>query len=715
MSNKLPYDPSTQSNWQEVASEHIDLDWSIDFEQKAISGSATHVVRLKIDNAEEVIFDTFGLEITEVVVNDQPRQFVLGPKHEVMGRSLHITLPSDLKTGDTVKVQVFYYTTEDSIALQWLEKEQTQGKLFPFMFSQCQPIYARSLAPLQDTSSAKITYNAQVSSVLPALLSAIRVSPPLDGPPHDGKEMGKDVVTYKYTQPIAIPTYLIAVAVGRLSYRENPKAPGKEWTTGIWAEPETIEDAYKEFSEDMPKFLAKAEEMLPPYRFQVYDVLVLPPSFPYGGMENPCLTFVTPALIVGDRSLVDVVVHELSHSWFGNSITQANSTHFWLNEGWTTYMERVLLQKIHTAADRGLAYFIGYKALIDSLKEFEDKGQPQYQRLVIDFKTGEDPDGAYSDVPYEKGSNFLLHLETVLGGLDVFLPYVLDYVTTFMGQSITTDMWKNHLFKYWEAKGSAAQIKALNDVEWEQWLYGEGCALPVEMQSQYDQSLVSPALDLAKRWNNSRTEPDVTKLDFKPSDVASFSANEKMVFLEQLQLYPALPETHITHLGELYNLLDTPNVELRWRFYMAALLDPSSSAAHKYALPAAKWVTGTDGSGVIIGRMKYNRPTFRAINKVDRELAVRTYEENKIYFHPIARKFIEQFLGSKLSVSSVRGSIKELIAESTGEKKRNFVETVELQIGLKNYDPQRDKRFSGTVKCVLCYDIALYPKTHVST
>ncbi|RPD67904.1 zincin, partial [Lentinus tigrinus ALCF2SS1-7] len=213
---------------------------------------------------------------------------------------------------------------------------QTQGKTFPFMLSQAQPIYARSMAPLQDSSPVKITYNARVACVLLVLLSAIRVSPPSDGPAHDGKEIGKDVVTYEYKQLM------------------------------------------------VPRFLNTAEKILPPYRFGVYD-LVLPPSFPYGGMENACLKSLTPTLFTGDAHLyvgypfsVDVV--------FGNGVTQANSTHFWLNEGWTTYIERLLLQLLHTPADGGSSFLIGYKSLQDTLKQYEEN--PKYQRLVIDFETG---------------------------------------------------------------------------------------------------------------------------------------------------------------------------------------------------------------------------------------------------------------------------------------------------------------------------------------
>ncbi|KAI0762471.1 metalloprotease [Fomes fomentarius] len=637
----LPPDPSTQSNWQEVASEHVDFDWTIDFAQQTISGSATHLLRVKKDDVREAIFDTVALHVPKVVIEDRPvRVRTESCSH---GRTPPHPPPPSRKVGDQIRIQIFYTTSKDCTAVQWLEKEQTQGKTFPFMFSQCQPIYARSLAPLQDSASVKITYTAKVASILPALISAIRLTPPSDGPAHDGKEIGKDVVTYEYNQPVPIPPYLLAIAVGNFRYRPLPKPDDKPWSIGIWAEPELIDAAYWEFSEDVAKYFITAEKILPPYRFGVYDVLILPPSFPYGGMENPCLTFLTPTLLVGDRTLTDVVVHELTHSWFGNGVTQANSTHFWLNEGWTTYIERLLLQLLHTPADRGFSFLIGSKALSDALKQYTT--HPKYQRLVIDFEPGEDPDDAYSTVPYEKGANFILHLERLLGGLEEFLPYIHDYVNTFIGKSITTEQWKEHLYKYWREHGGEEKIKVLDGVKWDEWLYGEGLKLPVEMV--YDTALAREAFALAERWNESRSESDVSKLQFIESDMASFNANQKSTRLPRTPpiLLP-LPSTHITHLGAVYSLASTPNAELRWRFYEVALLDPSSSVARaEYAPAAARWVTGTDGTGIIRGRMKFCRPTFRAVARADRALALEVFNKNKESFHPIARRLIEKDLG----------------------------------------------------------------------
>ncbi|KZT68834.1 hypothetical protein DAEQUDRAFT_745556 [Daedalea quercina L-15889] len=633
-------DPSTQANYTQIASEHVHFDWTIDWAKQVISGSVTHALVVRENGVNEVVLDALTLDVEKASVEGKTVNFTLDPSHPVMGAALHVPLPSGLKVGQKVKTTIDYKTTKDCMALQWLDKEQTQGKTFPYLFSQCQPIYARSLAPLQDTPSVKITYSANVASTIPVLLSAIRVSPPSNGPAHDGKVIGKDVVSYTYNQPVPIPSYLIAIAAGNVRYHACPAVEGKQWKTGVWAEPEFIDSAYWEFGDAINNFMLKAESVLPPYRFGVYDVLVLPPSFPYGGMENACLTFLTPTLLVGDRSLVDVVIHELSHSWFGNGVTQAHSTHFWLNEGWTTYMERLILSMIHGPAERGFGFLIGAKSLKDDLELYKDR--PKYQRLVIDFEKGEDPDDAYSKVPYEKGSNLILHLEQTLGGLDVFLPYVYDYAATYLGKSITTAEWKSHLYAYYEAHNKE-KVKALNSIDWDAWFYGEGTELPVNMQ--YDTSLAEQAYALAAKWDSSRNTSDVSKLPFTESDLEGFGSNQIVVFLERLHTYSPLPGTHVMVLGSLYKLSSTTNAEIRLRFYEVAFSDAQSAAAKALAPEAAKWVTGEDGTGVIKGRMKFCRPVFRDVSKVDRNLAVKYFTAKKDSYHPIARRFIEKDLG----------------------------------------------------------------------
>ncbi|KAF9463241.1 hypothetical protein BDZ94DRAFT_1259460 [Collybia nuda] len=634
-------DPTTQSNYLQITSEHIALNWRLDFDFHIISGYVIHHLLVKEEHVEEVIFDTSDLTISDIEVAGQCAQFSIAAVREVMGAALHVKLPTGLKVGERIIVKISYKTSKSSGALQWLSKEHTHGKDFPYLYSQCQPIYARALVPIQDTTAAKFKYSATVVSKFPVLLSALRISPPVDGPAHDGKIVGEDFVTYTYDQPIPIPPYLIAIASGNVCYRTFPQYQDKQWKTGVWAEPGQLESAYWEFSEDTPRFLATAEALLTPYEYGVYDLLVLPPASLYGGMEHPCLTFLTPTVVTGDRTLVDVVIHEITHSWFGNGITHSEASHFWLNEGWTTYFERVVQEVLYSRAHRDFHYIIGAKPLHDSLMHYKDR--TKYQRLVIDFDYGEDPDDAYSSVPYEKGANLLLYLERVLGGLDIFLPYMKDYAKTFLGKSITTHDWKSHLFDYYGRNGGEEKVKVLDGIDWNAWLYGEGLKLPVQMD--YDLSMAKESYNLAKKWNGARSTDDVTALNFTEKDITGFDAYQIIVFLEHLQTFPQLPLQHVKRLGSLYRVAKTSNAELRFRFYEIALKDPASPSAKAFVTEVAKWIIGDDGTCIIKGRMKFCRPMFRAVTRVNQGIAVDAFKIAQERFHPIVRKMIEKDIG----------------------------------------------------------------------
>lgn len=357
---------------------------------------------------------------------------------------------------------------------------QTESKKTPFLYSQAQAIHARSMLPCMDSPSRKITYTAKVHSKIPVLMSAlaegtVQASPTEPGEARVGNADTNGLSTYHFRQPVSVPTYLIAIVGGTLSFRSL--AP----RVGVWAEPTMIDRAEWEFKEDANRFLIAAEDTISPYSWSRYDCVVLPPSFPYGGMENANLTTLTPSLIAGDRSQTDVLLHELAHSWSGNLTSCGNWASFWLNEGINVWIERLLLQVVHGPeegpAQRGFSYIIGAKALTDALEQFKDI--PRFQRLVPVFKEGEDPDDCFSSIPYEKGSNFILHLEQTVGGLDVFLPFIRSHFRTFYDRSVTTEEWKQHLFDFY--KGSPEITKKLEAVDWDGWLHGEGLELPVKM------------------------------------------------------------------------------------------------------------------------------------------------------------------------------------------------------------------------------------------
>ncbi|EFP83266.1 uncharacterized protein PGTG_09219 [Puccinia graminis f. sp. tritici CRL 75-36-700-3] len=617
-----PQDPASQSNYRSISILHAHLDWNIHWDRKTISGSVSHTLQAHEDGVSEVILDTSFLSIKQVSIFDpkathsDPLKIHLGERHPVLGSALTITLPRTLANGQQVTLKIEYSTTADCTALGWLEPSQTASGNHPFLYSQCQAIHARSLLPVQDTPSVKLTYTAVAHSYLPVLFSGRKATPSSNV---DSSIKKDELKEWKFEQPVKIPSYLIAIAAGELVYREMGHR------TGVWADPATIDMAYEEFASSTERFVATAEKIVGvDYDWGSYDVLVLPPSFPYGGMENSNLTFLTPSLLTGDKSLVDVVAHEISHSWFGNNVGCANWGSFWLNEGWTTYLERLILREIHSDAERYFSYIIGRKALGDALQEFKDK--PKFQQLEIQYEFGEDPDLAFSSVPYDKGANFLLYLEGVVGGLGIFLPYASDYVKTFKGKSLDTVMWKEHLFNYFDNQPEV--ISKLETVDWEAWLHGHGLELPV--QPKYDTSLADDAYALAKKWNQARNDASIK---FDPEDIKEFSSNQIVVFLEKLdEEVDCFEKTMVETMNKNYRFNKTNNQEIRLRWYSVSLKSGC------YCQDAATWVSNK-------GRMKFARPVYRALFKVEPELARKTFKDNSDFYHPICRALLSKDLG----------------------------------------------------------------------
>lgn len=292
---------------------------------------------------------------------------------------------------------------------------------------------------------------------------------------------------YTFTQKVVIPSYLITLAVGALVSRKVGDR------SKVWTEQEMLELSAWEFAE-VEKQLKTAEGLTFSYVWGPYDLLILPPSFPYGGMENPCLTFVTPTLLVGPgggRPLTDVVAHEISHSWTGNLITNRNWEHFWLNEGYTVFLERKILGRRKGEKMVDFAYIGGWKTLKDAIKKYPENSP--LTKLVVDLKDT-DPDDAFSSVPYEKGSCFLYYLERILGGPEVFEPFLKKYLENFKYKTVNTKEWRHFLEEYFQDKKDI-----LKQVEWKAWLHEPGLP-PVNMIEWYDTTLSRPCAELCDRW-----------------------------------------------------------------------------------------------------------------------------------------------------------------------------------------------------------------------
>jgi leukotriene-A4 hydrolase len=423
-------DPHSYCDSDQPLIASFDLKARVDFERQLLSAEvALHLhPSAARDRGGAFDLDTRELSIhsvTDAAGNALP--FALDAADPILGQRLEVQLPAKAEL-----VRIAYTTSRRASALQWLTPEQTASGRYPYLFSQCQLLHARSVVPLQDTPRARVTYTAtlDVPSELTSLMAAAFVERlNSDG---GGAQPGRALDSWR--MPEAIPPYLIAFAVGDVKSHElSPRVR-------IWAESPVLERAAFEFAE-VEAMIGAAESLFGAYDWERFDLLVMPPSFPYGGMENPRLTFLTPTLLAGDRSLVSVVAHELAHSWTGNLVSNASAEHFWLNEGFTVYAERRIVEALEGQAVAELHAALGRRELERAVLDLAD--QPALTHLRTEL-SGVDPDEVFSVVPYEKGYLLLRALEGAVGRVcwDGFLKRYLQH---FRFQSVTTDQFLDFL------------------------------------------------------------------------------------------------------------------------------------------------------------------------------------------------------------------------------------------------------------------------------
>nr|Q0CFY9.2 RecName: Full=Leucine aminopeptidase 2; AltName: Full=Epoxide hydrolase; AltName: Full=Leukotriene A-4 hydrolase homolog; Short=LTA-4 hydrolase [Aspergillus terreus NIH2624] len=607
-----PRDPNTLSNYNNWLSTHITANFDILFDQKKLVGNVIHKLK-SITNAEstDIVLDTSHVDVTDVKVDGKPSVWELLPPVKPYGTALKIKLDQGVKMDEIVHVDISVKTTEKCTALQWLTPAQTSNKKHPYMFSQCQAIHARSIFPCQDTPDVKSTIDFNITSPLPVIASGLLVRDASGAPQTGGKNL------YQFHQKVPIPSYLFALASGDIS--EAAIGPRSVVATS----PDKLRECQWELEADTENFINAIEKIVYPYVWGEYNVLILPPSFPYGGMENPIFTFATPSIISKDRENVDVIAHELAHSWSGNLVTNASWEHFWLNEGWTVYLERRILAAVHGEAYRHFSAIIGWKALSDSVDHFGH--DHEFTRLITDLK-GKDPDDAFSSIPYEKGFNFLFHLENLVGKqkFDQFIPH---YFTKFKGKSLDSYEFKATILDFFKSDAEASKL--LNELDWDTWFYAPG--LPPK--PKFDTSLVDVVYDLAKKWQS------IPESSFKPqpSDIKDLTGNQIVVFLEQVLLFerPLAPELSKL-MGEVYGLAKSANIEVANLYFRVGLNAGDESVFEPTADLLGK-----------IGRMKFVRPLYRNLQKVNRPLAIETFEKNKDFYHPICRAMVEKDLFGK--------------------------------------------------------------------
>ena len=582
-----------------VRTTDLALDLAVDFDKKTISGTATYTLDWVDKAATQLVLDTRDLTIAKAEglgADGQwsPLTFALSDKDKVLGSALTIEAPTR-----PAKVRVSYTTSPDASGLQWLAPSMTEGGKQPFMFSQSQQIHARSWVPLQDTPQIRFTYSAHVTAPADAMVLMSADNDPKA--PRDGD--------YTFKMPQKIPSYLLAIAAGDLVFKPISER------SGVWAEPSMVDKATAEF-EDTEKMIGAAEGLYGPYRWGRYDLLVLPPSFPYGGMENPRLTFATPTVIVGDKSLVSLVAHELAHSWSGNLVTFATDKDAWLNEGTTTYVQSRITEALYGKDMADMEEVIDRDELKNEFKTLD----PKLQRLSLKPGTLADPDDQSSATVYTKGAWFLQFLEKRFGR-EVFDPWLKGYFDHFAFQSITTQQFREYL----KANLIDKHPNVVTMQEVDQWLYEPGIPGNAPQVESGKFSTVNAA---RIAWQGSGQLPD-------KSITGAWSTQEWVHFIE------GMPETlkaeQLAQLDAAYHFTGTPNGEIAMRWY--PLAERSGYAAAREEM--GKFLER-------VGRRKLILPIYKALVATPGGLAFaeQVFAKAKPATHPITAGSVEAILAA---------------------------------------------------------------------
>ncbi|RUO58694.1 M1 family metallopeptidase [Pseudidiomarina insulisalsae] len=583
-------DAHSYAKLDEVATPYLELDLNMDFAAQQLRGTATYDL-LRRSDATTVHLDTRDLSIskTEIWQDNawQETEFTLGEPHETLGQELTIEIGEE-----SDKVRIHYATAPTASGLQWLTPAQTKSGKLPFMFSQSQPIHARSWIPIQDTPALRLTYNAEVTTP-PNILAVMSANNSLD-PELDGQ--------YSFSMPQPIPPYLIAIAAGEL---EVEKISDK---VAVFAEPYIVDEAAWEWA-DTPAMIEATEELYGPYRWDRYDLLVLPPSFPFGGMENPRLSFITPTVVSGDRTLINLIAHELAHSWSGNLVTNASWRDLWLNEGFTSYVENRIMEALFGERRAQMELALGYQDLLEDMKRLP----PEDTVLNIELGTRH-PDDVFSQVPYVKGQLFLVYLENKFGR-EIFDEFVRGYFDHFAFQSISTAEFKDYLQEHLLAKHpGVVSMDKINE-----WIHEPG--LPEDAPQPTSDAFAKVEKQM-QRW-----------LKGGQLQTEDWTTHEWLHFINNLPL--DISSVNMRRLDEQFNLTQSNNAEIAHAWLKLAIIkdyEPARERLRNYLLT--------------IGRNKLVSPLYRELAKTPEDLkwAREIYQQAKPGYHPLTQTVNEDLL-----------------------------------------------------------------------
>lgn len=582
-------DPHSFARVDEAVIKHLDLDIVVDFETKTISGKSSYTIHNS--QANQLVLDTRDLKIEKVTLGEEENEtsFKLGKNVEFLGQPLEIEIEPT-----TQIVNVYYTTSPNAGALQWLNPQQTADKKKPFLFTQGQAILTRTWIPIQDSPGIRFTYEAKVkvSNDLMAVMSATN--------PQEKNAEG--VYEFKMQQPI--PAYLMALSVGDLVFKEiGPR-------TGVYAEPSVIEGAVYEFA-DMEKMLVAAEELYGKYQWERYDVLVLPPSFPFGGMENPRLTFATPTILAGDRSLTSLVAHELAHSWSGNLVTNATWDDFWMNEGFTVYFEKRIMEALYGEDYVDMLSVLGFQDLQGEIDDLGETSEATHLKLNL---KGKDPDEGMTNIAYEKGCLFLETIESKIGR-EKFDAFLKEYFNSHAFRTITTEAFIEYL------KANLLEPNNI-DMNIDEWVYNPG--IPG-----------NAAIPESDRLEKVETSINEFLADYAPGDLETeeWTTHEWLHFVRNLP--DNLDSADMAKLDHEFNFTNTGNSEIA-----AVWFEKSINNGYTAAYPKMEEFL------IKVGRRKFLTPLYKALLKTPegKQMALDIYTKARPNYHAVSINTLDNLL-----------------------------------------------------------------------
>lgn len=590
----MAYDPHSFSKPTEAKVTNLNWKATVDFDAKKINAVATWAIELSND-ADVVIFDTKGLKIQNVTLDDgSTAEFKLAKEDSLLGTALAVLVKPNTKA-----VSITYETDPHAEALQWLSPQQTAGKKFPFLFTQSQAILARSWVPCQDSPGVKFTYEAEVNvpEDLLALMSASN--------PQQKNESG----TYKFQMKQPISSYLLALTVGDVAFKPISNR------SGIYAEPSLVDTAAWEFA-DLEKMIAGAEELYGPYQWERYDVIVLPPSFPFGGMENPRLTFATPTILAGDRSLTSLIAHELAHSWSGNLVTNATWNDFWLNEGFTVYFETRIMEKLYGRNYAEMLASLNLQDLNDEIKSLNETHHPEDTKLLLNLD-GRNPDDGVTDIAYNKGYFFLRSIEEKYGR-DKFDSFLKAYFTQNAFKAMNTEGFKAYIKEYYQKNFSVV----LEDSLFHAWIDTEGLPASCPKPQSTRFKVVD---DLLAGWKAEKP--------FDKSVSKDWSTHEWLHFLKNLPATLSLAQ--MKAVDDFGNFTASGNAEIIAAWGVIAIRNHYSKMDPKI-----------ESFLIQTGRRKFLSPLYNELIKTEegKKRARAIYEKARPNYHFVATNTFDKLL-----------------------------------------------------------------------